>query len=44
MAKNRKTKINQGERYVKERIVWVVCREIGHQISRLLRKLILMKK
>lgn len=32
------------KKYVKERAVWIVCREIGHQISRILRKLFLGKK
>ena len=32
------------KKYMKERIVWTVCREIGHQISRFLRKLVLGKK
>lgn len=32
------------KKYVKERAVWIVCREIGHQVSRLLRKLLSRKK
>lgn len=32
------------KKYMKERFVWIMCRELGHQISRFLRKLILGKK
>lgn len=32
------------KKYAKERAVWIVCREVGYQISRFLRKLVLGKK
>lgn len=32
------------KKYLKNRIVWIFCKEVGYQISRFLRKTILGKK